>query len=941
MRTFKIFTILPALAFATFAACEAKAATYADTTAMTQVARNWLTYFLYYKDYWAGSDTAWVEDTTAIFADDTLFLGLSFTIWPSGHVVVPKIKQLSPVKSYSEWCGPDFGDTVGYPQFVKDELLALRRAWEADTSQYQHIGWTEFTLDSAEFSEILHERQLAPLWQIGPLCSTEWNQSPPYNDSCPPGDSDTCLVGCVALAAAQIMAYHQWPPSGIGQVSKWEDGDPSCGVPAQTLVVDLSDGYDWANMPDICDFNNQCSGSQIAAVSELCYEVGVTLKTNYGCYSSGAYPDDVRTELPPHFCYRNVIDRENRRYMSRIDWWELIAQEISAERPMHYNAYFIRADTDTFAHSFVCDGAESSAGGLKYHMNYGWGGACSDWYAVDSIYCSPDTLLYLSDFLLRNIIPIEGCCLSGELSGTIGPDTCYVLGNISISSGNVVQIVPGTVLIFDGSYSFDIYGTLLALGTEDDSVIFTTDISTNHMGWRGLRFYEGSSFSSLDYCRIEHGRARGSPPNDNGGGVYCYGASPKFFHCTLTANKANGYGGGVYCDSASPTFTNCTMENDTACYHGGGICCLNSSSPELFNCIIKENVVVNTGYGGGGIACLEGSSPTLTNCILETNTANYGGAVHCEEADPIFEFCTIRDNVATEGDVGGGVYYESGMPTFDGPYPFNIYGTLLAEGMEGDSIVFTSSEADDWRGLVFSDSSSSGCTLTYSIIENVRLSPAVECNQSSPSFFHCTIRHNRHADTSSYGGGVYCKNCAPNFTNCTIHYNEAWAMVQWPHTCYPSKGGGVYCTTASPTFTNCTISDNNASGGDGGGVYCETSSRPIFVNCILGGNTASRCYSQNGNGGAVFCGGGCSPEFSYCTLYRDSADAFANGGGIYCASGCYLICNSTIIAFCRGEGIYFEDEDDSIAYCDFFDNSIGPFGGTVPESLGVICRTNA
>jgi hypothetical protein len=57
---------------------------------------------------------------------------------------------------------------------------------------------------------------------------------------------------------------------------------------------------------------------------------------------------------------------------------------------------------------------------------------------------------------------------------------------------------------------------------------------------------------------------------------------------------------------------------------------------------------------------------------------------------------------------------------FDSIYPFQVYGTLLAEGIRSDSIVFTTDTVANpgrWRGLQFMDSMSSGSQLAYCVIE--------------------------------------------------------------------------------------------------------------------------------------------------------------------------------------------------------------------------------
>ncbi|MBM3324143.1 MAG: hypothetical protein FJY66_00585 [Calditrichaeota bacterium] len=122
---------------------------------------------------------------------------------------------------------------------------------------------------------------------------------------------------------------------------------------------------------------------------------------------------------------------------------------------------------------------------------------------------------------------------------------------------------------------------------------------------------------------------------------------------------------------------------------------------------------------------------------------------------------------------------------FDGPYPFNIYGRLLAEGTVGDSIVFTTdiiANPNRWRGLRFWGSGSSGSRLAYCLIEK---------------------------GLSYQGGGVNCcDHSSPTFINSTMSNNST------------DFGGGIYCGQySSPTFLNCIVTSNSANG-SGGGVGC-------------------------------------------------------------------------------------------------------------------------
>ncbi|MBU1637400.1 hypothetical protein KKC97_07015, partial [bacterium] len=164
-----------------------------------------------------------------------------------------------------------------------------------------------------------------------------------------------------------------------------------------------------------------------------------------------------------------------------------------------------------------------------------------------------------SNFWLVKTGPDVGLC--GSISGTLDPGTYHVTCPISVEAGDTLVIQPGTTFDFLGPYPFEIRGTLLAQGTETDSICFTTDTLSNPDRWRGLRFYgESSSGSLLDYNVIEFGNAVGSWPNFEsfGGGVYCDGASPVLNNCLIRSNES-GHGGGVYTrEGATPQFIACT-----------------------------------------------------------------------------------------------------------------------------------------------------------------------------------------------------------------------------------------------------------------------------------------------------------------------------------------------------------------------------------------------
>jgi hypothetical protein len=201
----------------------------------------------------------------------------------------------------------------------------------------------------------------------------------------------------VATAAAQIMKYHNWPPSGTGDHTYSWDGDQSCGgdVGGGELIADFSDSYDWIRMPNDC--NAGCTQIQEDALAELCYEVGVAFEMDYGVCGSVTGTHMALTVFPTYFRYDSSIDREDRDEHTAGEWFSIIQTEINNGRPMQYRIY---------SHSIVCDGWRDTGGQSQYHMNYGWGGSQTAWFTVDNLHCDWPGCDPMVEYVIRHIQPL-------------------------------------------------------------------------------------------------------------------------------------------------------------------------------------------------------------------------------------------------------------------------------------------------------------------------------------------------------------------------------------------------------------------------------------------------------------------------------------------------------------------------------------------------------
>ena len=247
---------------------------------------------------------------------------------------------------------------------------------------------------------------------VGPLMTTQWDQTRPFNDMCPeaPSASDKYLIyggractGCAAVAMAQIMKYHQWPLKGTGSYSYTctvKYYDPETGElisKNMTLGTDLSQSvYQWNLMKDqylYKDMNNYGyfdenmhilikiideNGDTVPdvnnvhgnAVAKLISDLGITLKMQYGScdIGSGAFISNVYYAFRDYFDYSvNYIERDNWYG----NWDSMLRNEVDAGRPIYYAA------KGSGSHAFVIDGYDTEG---RFHVNWGWGGDYDGYY---------------------------------------------------------------------------------------------------------------------------------------------------------------------------------------------------------------------------------------------------------------------------------------------------------------------------------------------------------------------------------------------------------------------------------------------------------------------------------------------------------------------------------------------------------------------------------
>ncbi len=408
-------------------------------TEARQVAENWVQLLIGLRGNWGGAEEARVSDVVP-FRRDTRVLGYYCPVEPHGFVIVSLVRGLAPVKAYSETSRLDITSDEGPADLTKYQMERVLDVVEKQLGSLPSVNsedvtalvgfdhralWQMLDVAPKDFRAESKAAEVKRNYREGEiLLSSSWHQGSPYYNQCPSNPAvcadSHCAVGCVATAAAQIIRYWSWPP-----------------------------GRDWMNMPDSVDSQNIPTPEQVAALSELCYAIGVALEMMYcekGTCASGAY---ISNEVPMFegWEYGDCL-LVKRKDVSADVWWGgpgWIKDQLNVNRPILYNID---------KHTIVLDGWREWYTNPQYHMNYGWDDNYNAWYVLDKLPQVTDTGTYLMESMVLGIVPNVRL---GAIppTGVISPDPFtpyrYVdvdfLGdNVTFLPGQLIQFLPRLIM---------------------------------------------------------------------------------------------------------------------------------------------------------------------------------------------------------------------------------------------------------------------------------------------------------------------------------------------------------------------------------------------------------------------------------------------------------------------------------------------------------------
>ncbi len=318
---------------------------------------------------------------------------------------------------------------VGYASVWHERCRPLlRTSWNQTEGAYGSI----FNLYTPEITEVVNApRTAAAAVPDGSVC-----------DALVTNTLGRCPVGCVAVAAGQLMKYWEWPKSAI------KEKDVKCTVDGKEQMLHFY-GTQVLNGTRLANYSwrfldGSEPGRELGSefVSRLLSDIGVTCHADYkiGATSMSLYT--LTSELKNTFGYLNAVYHTGN--LSGSGLREVVIPNLDAGCPVLMGI--------GHAHAVVADGYgfDRTESTFYLHINLGWGYRTHYWYAPPNI----DRYSTI-DEIVCNVFPDRrGQILSGRV---VGPKGRAIY--------NATVLYDGTIVGSEQTNTRGIYHTWVSAGT--------------------------------------------------------------------------------------------------------------------------------------------------------------------------------------------------------------------------------------------------------------------------------------------------------------------------------------------------------------------------------------------------------------------------------------------------------------------------------------------
>ncbi|MBC8353961.1 MAG: right-handed parallel beta-helix repeat-containing protein [Planctomycetes bacterium] len=276
-----------------------------------------------------------------------------------------------------------------------------------------------------------------------------------------------------------------------------------------------------------------------------------------------------------------------------------------------------------------------------------------------------------------NALVVDGGTINEDTKWDDGDITYLVAGDVTVAEGKKLMVMADQVVKFDGGRSADeliVNGTLEALGTGDEPVVFTSDLddtaggNTNNSAtptvggfrrWHGIQFTSTSVGNVLDHVEVRYGGFEGP------GQILVDNSE-----LTLSNSVVLGGEAGLDIVQSAPTISNVTFEGNRFW----------AARQDLTSRPILERITTS-GNGINGLFLPKGSLPDNTETVWDNGSITY-----------------YLDAGETRVPAGATLTIGPGQVIKGRNFNLIFDGKLNARGVPGQPIVITSYRDDSIGG---------------------------------------------------------------------------------------------------------------------------------------------------------------------------------------------------------------------------------------------------
>ena len=212
--------------------------------------------------------------------------------------------------------------------------------------------------------------------QYGPLVKSVWGGVNCYNFYSNPINVGNYYTpnhyspGCVATSTSIVMNYFEWPPTGEGYHTDYDNQGSSTGSYYANFG---GTRYEWWRMLDEYMYKNSYPKHHMA-MGKLAYHCAIAFDMDFENDGSTSNLNRTPSALNDHFRFTS-----HYKSSSWYSFWPRIRANIRDGYPLTLAI----SKTNGEGHAMVCDGYGQDAGQAKfYHLNFGWWGNWNGWYNI-------------------------------------------------------------------------------------------------------------------------------------------------------------------------------------------------------------------------------------------------------------------------------------------------------------------------------------------------------------------------------------------------------------------------------------------------------------------------------------------------------------------------------------------------------------------------------